>query len=105
MVAGLGALGPRNIALLIIACLSLVFAFSFLLAAVFTFASYDQRPLDRNTDRMLSLAAWFGGGTFIHVFAVTRYWPQCQLGRRLFCVGLVCGFVAALCGYLSARGV
>ena len=94
-----------NIALLIISCLSLVFALSFLMAAVFTFASYDQRPLDPDTDRMLSLVARTGGGTFIYVFAVTRYWRQCQLGRRLFYTGSIFGVVASICGFLAAHGV
>ena len=90
-----------NIALLVVACLSLVLALSLLMAAVLIFASYDQRPLDPDTDRMLSLAAWFGGGTFICVFAVAWYWRQCQLGRRLFYCGLACGVLTALCGYLA----
>ena len=73
------------------------------MAAVFTFATYDQKPLDRDTNRMLSLAAWTGGGSFIYAYAVTRYWHQCQLGRRLLYTGLVSGAVAVLCGFLAAR--
>ena len=98
---------PWTIALLVIACEALVFAISFLMAAILTFACYDQRPLDRETDRMLTSATWLGGGMFIcflGFLAVTRYWRQCQLGRRLFHVGLACGCLAVLCGWFAAHG-
>lgn len=94
-----------NIALLILSCLSLVFAASFLTAALFTFATCDQKPLDRDTDKLLSLSAWFGGGTLVYVFAVTRYWRHSRLGRRLFCTGSIFGVVAAASGFLAAHGV
>ena len=94
-----------NIALLIICCLSMVFAFSFLMAAVFTFAACHQKPLDRHTDKLLSLSVWFGGGSLVYLFVVTRCWRHSQLGRRLFYAGSVSGVVAIACGFLAAHGV
>ena len=94
-----------NIALLIISCLSIVFAFSFLMAAVFTFAACDQKPVDRDTDKLLSLSVWFGGGMLIYLFVVTRCWRHSQFGRRLFCTGSIFGVIAAVCGFLAAHWV
>ena len=93
-----------NIAFLIISCLSLVFALSFLMAAVFTFATCVQKPLDRDVERALSLSLWLGSGAFIYVFAVTRYWRYSQLGRRFFYIGFVSGVVAIVFGLLATHG-
>lgn len=93
-----------QIAFLILSCLAIVFAMSFLAAAVFTFATHDQKPLDAETDKMLSLMAWFGSGGLVYFFVVTRYWRQCQLGRRFFYTGLAAGALAVVFGVCAARG-
>ncbi len=92
-----------DIAFLIVACLAQVFTVSFLIAAVFTFATFDRKPLDRDTEKRLSLSVWFGGGWFACVFAVTRCWHRCRQGRRFFYIGIGSGMVAVVFGCLAVR--
>ena len=97
-------MSPVNVVCLVVSCLAMMVAMCFLMAAVFTFALYDQKPVDRETDKMLSQMAWFGGGWFIYFFVVTCYWCQCSLGRRFFYVGLASGVVGIALSLCNAYG-
>lgn len=92
-----------DIVLLIIGCISMIFSWCFLVAAVLTFAVHDRKPLNDTTRTLLIADSLFGGGKLVVGFAIWRGWKTCPQARNFLLTGFVFAAVAAAAGIFAMR--